>query len=173
MILDLAYYGDPVLRENAKAVKEITPEIKELVQNMIDTMNARNGIGLAATQVRKLHRIFVIRPYNISEDGKIIMKDVQVFINPKLFSSCKELECFDEGCLSVPGIYASVRRPKTIKVKYQDIEGQELTEEFGGLEARIIMHENDHLNGILFVDRTDTKTKDAIKSQLFELEKEQ
>ncbi len=172
MILNLAYYGDPSLREKAKPVEKITDEVVEIVDNMIETMLSFNGVGLAATQVRIPLRIFIIRPYNVSEDGKVIMQDVLAFINPKLSSSHKKTETFDEGCLSIPGIYGSVTRPKSIFVTALDRSGNTIEEEFGGIEGRIIMHEYDHLNGILYIDHLRGKQKRDIQPLLTIIEQE-
>ncbi|MGM0439757.1 MAG: peptide deformylase [Chlamydiota bacterium] len=169
MDLQLAYYGDPILRQKAQEVGEIDEEIKALVAAMIDVMDQKSGIGLAAPQVSKSLRIFIIRQYDKGTSGDI--GEPQVFINPKLSYPSQEILEDEEGCLSVPGVYAEIERPAAITVEAQDLEGNFFTKTFHGYPAREIMHENDHLNGVLFIDRMMAKERKEIDQMLKKLKK--
>jgi peptide deformylase len=141
-IRQLRYEGDPILRKKSRIVNEIDDRIKVLVDDMIDTMYKEEGVGLAAPQVGILKQVVVIDV----GDGPIKL------INPEIIE--KEGECIDiEGCLSVPGENGNVSRPKRVKVRYTDLNGNEQTIEGTDLLARALCHEIDHLNGILFIDR--------------------
>lgn len=146
-ILDILVRPHPVLKKKAKPVKKITPEIRKLVRNMIDTLTGVPGrIGLAANQVGVSIQVIVVDIHD--EAG------AQVFINPKITHRSKnEVEVMEEGCLSLPGIEAPVERPANIVVKWQDLKGNLLESNASGLLARVIQHEVDHLNGILFIER--------------------
>lgn len=140
--------GDEVLRKKSKTVDEITPKIKELIEDMIDTMYEADGVGLAAPQVGILKRIFVI---DVGEGP-------MVFINPEILET-DGTQTGDEGCLSIPGYYAPVCRPNYVKVKFLDENMQEQVLEAEEFFARAILHENDHLNGVLFKDRVEKSEK--------------
>ncbi|MCR5784156.1 MAG: peptide deformylase [Eubacterium sp.] len=133
--------GDEILRKNCREIKEITPRIKELIEDMLDTMYEADGVGLAAPQVGVLKRIVVI---DVGE-GPVVM------INPKIIESSGE-QTGDEGCLSVPGMAGKVTRPQYVKATYCDEEGDEYEIEAEDLFARAICHELDHLDGKLYVD---------------------
>lgn len=135
---------DPILRKKTREVKEINSKIKTIVQDMIETMYEENGVGLAAPQVGILKKIFVVDIYD--ETG------VKVFINPEIIETSGEVDG-QEGCLSIPGKVGMVVRPEKIKIKALDIEGKEFTLEAEGFLARALCHENDHLNGILYIDK--------------------
>lgn len=134
--------GDDVLRKRAKEVKEINDKIAVLIDDMIDTMYEENGVGLAAPQIGILKRIFVIDV----GDGPI------AFINPEILEVSEETQKGIEGCLSIPGERGYVIRPMRVKVRTQTLEGEDKIVEAEGLFARAIFHENDHLNGQLFID---------------------
>lgn len=135
--------GDEILRKKSREVDTINDRIKTLVKDMIDTMYDEDGVGLAAPQVGILKRIFVIDVYD--DNG------ARVFINPEILET-EGAETDMEGCLSIPGEQSEVERPTKVKVKALDLNGQEFVLEAEGLLARAICHENDHLNGVLFVD---------------------
>lgn len=137
--------GDDVLAKNCKEVKEITPRIKELVADMFETMYEANGVGLAAPQVGILKRIFVI---------DCTGEDPMVFINPEILETSGEQTGY-EGCLSVPGKSGIVTRPNYVKAKATDLEGNEFIVEGEELMARAILHENDHLNGHMYVEKVE------------------
>lgn len=137
--------GDPVLRKVSRPIDQITDRIRVLAKDMIETMRAENGVGLAAPQIGVLRRIFVVE---IEEIG------LHVMINPEFLESSGEQTDY-EGCLSVPGKTGKVCRPDYVKVKYTDLEGNEKVIEAEGFFARALCHENDHLNGILYIDKVD------------------
>lgn len=176
MELPLAYFGDPVLRKKTAPIPEITDEIRKLAQDMVDTMRACNGIGLAAPQIHRSIAIFVTEvpiPKKNAETGEVTWENgpVRVFINPKIMSYSEEEWTSEEGCLSIPGIFGPVTRPVVIKVQATDLDGKVFTEEFKMLDARCIMHENDHINGVLFIDRVQGKARTELEPQLRELKK--
>jgi peptide deformylase len=153
MILEIVYYGDERLRKKANLVESVTPEIKKLVADMIETMDVKSGIGLAAPQVGVSLSLFVLRNYEEKEEGKISLSAPQVYINPKILQASKETCSEVEGCLSIPGIREKVERPLAILIEAMDLEGNLFREEIIGYNARVRLHENDHLNGVLFIDR--------------------
>ena len=168
--LPLAYYGDPILRKKGEPVGHLTEELRTLVAEMIETMDACNGIGLAAPQVHHSIRLFIIRvPDEGGEDGEIQWGPIKVFINPELSDPSKESWSHAEGCLSIPTIGGSVERPKEITVQYKNLDGVVIRERCKGWEARVIMHENDHINGVLFVDRMKPEARKRIDTQLKQL----
>ena len=155
-ILEIKVYGEPVLREKALPVKEITPEILNLIKDMVETMYVDSGVGLAAPQVGVSKRIIVI---DGEEDGLIVL------INPMIVKSEGEV-VEEEGCLSLPGIYSQVKRSSKVTVKALDENGDpiEITKE--GLTARALQHEIDHLDGILFIDRIGRMTRQILLNKL-------
>jgi len=162
MVLDIKTYGDPVLRKTAEEVMEINEEIIELINNMVQTMYDAPGVGLAAPQIGINKRIFVI-----DTDG--VLKKI---INPVFLENSKETEEAEEGCLSVPGIYRKVKRAKKVKIKYLNEKGEEIIQEAQGLYARALQHENDHLDGVLFVDKLSNISKKLTAKKLERLKKE-
>src|SRR5437867_2016900 len=132
MKLRLAYYGDPILRKKAAAITEITPAIKQLVEDMIDTMQATNGIGSAAPQVHQSITLFIISPPFQKEDKMWGQLPVRVFINPKILKHNEETIVIQEGCLSIPGIRGDVTRPISLTVRATNLEGEEFEEAFEG-----------------------------------------
>lgn len=153
MKLPLIYYGSPLLRKKCEPIHEITDEIRQLALDMVDTMDAHNGIGLAAPQVGKLVRMIVLRNYIHHPDGKIGLSAPDVYINPKISHPSKETITEPEGCLSIPGIRLDVERPLRIHVEATNLEGKHFVEDVEGYKSRVILHENDHINGVLFFDR--------------------
>jgi len=145
MILEIKNYPNPVLKRRSEEVKEITPEIKELVLNMTETMVKNQGIGLAASQIGELKRIIVSQ----TENGP------RVFINPEIIKKSKETEIKEEGCLSFPELFLKIKRAKEIEVEFLNLSGEKIKIKTEGLLARVFQHEIDHLNGILFIDRLD------------------
>lgn len=166
MRLKIRYYGDPILRVQAKPVSSITEDIRKLAADMIETMLACNGIGLAANQVGELVRIFVSNLDYEDEQGEIHLCDPVVYINPVLSDPSDTLVERSEGCLSIPSLTAPVVRPFTVKVEALDLNGNLFKKECCGYLARNIMHENDHLNGVLFVDRIKGKRRSQLEPKL-------
>lgn len=140
--------GDEILRKHSKEIREMTPRIRQLIADMFETMYDDNGVGLAAPQVGILKRLFVID----CGDGETGEHRPYVFINPEILETRGEVTD-TEGCLSIPGRFAPVPRPEWVKVRALDRDMQEFTLEAEGLLARCICHENDHLDGILYVDK--------------------
>lgn len=146
MILDIVKLGEDILREKAEPVAEVNDEIRQLAEDMFDTMIEADGVGLAGPQVGKKLRMFVA----MADD------DVRrVFINPQIIKTSEELGDYDEGCLSIPQVYETIRRPVKVTVQALNENGKPFTLEADGLLARIIQHEYDHLDGIVFIDRGD------------------
>lgn len=167
MILKLAYYGDPILRKKAEPILSITDEVKQLAADLIETMQqTKNGIGLAAPQVHRSLSLFVVHFPNPENKDQWTPGAIEVFINPKVLSVSKEEWFHSEGCLSLPGLYCKVPRPLKIKIQYQNLQGELLVKDFEGFEARMLLHENDHLNGVLFIDRIDPKERRRIETEL-------
>ncbi len=147
-------------------VTEITEEIKQLIKDMEDTMNAASSIGISANQVGKLLSICLVRAPIEDEFGNYSRATTKVYINPKLSNPSKERWVHDEGCLSIPKLYVEVERPMHITVTALDENGTEFTEELSEWPARVLMHENDHLNGTLFIDRLSKKQRKQIEPAL-------
>jgi peptide deformylase len=174
MILEVVTYGHPVLRQNGAEIDSITPEIKRLISDMFETMEDYHGIGLAAQQVAQAIRLTVIdirgvedRPSTLELNGEeadpnSIMP--LVLINPELEPE-GDFEAAPEGCLSFPEIYGDVTRQANVKVKALNQDGKTVEFKAGGLLARCIQHEVDHLKGILFIDRMDRPTRDKLKPE--------
>ena len=155
-LLTVKLYGDPVLRQVATPVREITAEIKRIIADMTETMWHQVGIGLAAPQVGLSYRILVM------DDGK---GGAQTLINPEIESRSGTIR-EEEGCLSLPGVFGVVERSKTITVRAMDADGKPVSMEATGLKARIVQHELDHLDGVLFIDRLPPVTRDRIKKKI-------
>lgn len=172
MILELAYYGDPILRKKAAPILEFNDDIKQLACNLIETMQrTNNGIGLAAPQVHQSLAMFVVQFPKKTETDDWIPGAIEVFINPKILEVSNEIDFYSEGCLSLPCLYLDVPRPIKIKIQAQNLQGEVFVREFEGFEARMLLHENDHLNGVLFIDRIDPKERKKIEPELRKIKK--
>lgn len=169
MKLPLAYYGHPILRKKTAPLTEITDEIRQLVADMEETMQEHNGCGLAAPQVHRSIALFITSFPRYDEDENLLPGEIRVFINPKIISRNQELDTHSEGCLSIPRIREEVIRPTKITVQAKNLEGEEFIEEFEDFDARVVMHENDHLNGVLFIDRLPPKKKKELEKPLREI----
>ena len=181
MILEVIKYGNPVLRQKGARIEALTPEITQLVADMFETMYVTKGIGLAAQQVGKTLQLTVLdlrgvedRPSTLELDGK--PADVEKFmplvlINPEI-KPLNDPVAGPEGCLSFPELYGDVVRPESIEVKALNEKGKPIEFRCGGLLARAVQHETDHLNGILFIDRMDRKSKAEIRDELDMLQAE-
>jgi peptide deformylase len=171
MILPIVAYGDPVLTKVAKEIDKDYPKLEELIATMFDTMDNANGVGLAAPQIGKSIRLFVVdaSPF---EDKEPDLKDfVQVFINPVILEESGEEWSFNEGCLSIPGIREDILRKPRIVVRYYDENWEYYEEEFSGLAARVIQHEYDHIEGKLFTDKINALKKTLIRGKLRDISK--
>jgi peptide deformylase len=166
MILSLLYYDHPDLRKKSLQIEAVNEEIVIFAHDMAESMIHYNGVGLAAPQVGRLLRLIVIRDEFVGEDGELRLGPPEILINPVLSSPAKELEKMTEGCLSIPGIHADVMRPSKIRVAYQTIDGVAMAEDAIGFRARVIMHENDHLNGVLYIDRVSPDERQKIEPML-------
>tara|TARA_B100001063_G_C16662050_1_gene501611 strand:- start:370 stop:918 length:549 start_codon:yes stop_codon:yes gene_type:complete len=163
--LEVLHFPDKRLKKIAAPVKKIDNEIKNIIEQMFFTMYEEKGIGLAATQVNIHKRIIVI---DVSEN-----KDKKIFlINPEIISLSDDIDTMEEGCLSVPGFYENVSRPKTIKVSSLDYDGKKIEIEANGLLSTCIQHEIDHLNGKLFVDHISSLKRSRIEKKIAKLKKE-
>jgi peptide deformylase len=181
MILPILEYGDPILRAKGKPIENIDDRIRELAANMIETMHAANGVGLAAQQVGEALQLTVLdvslvedRPSTLKVDGKEVDPKAAmplVLINPEI-ELLGATEVGVEGCLSFPEITGDIERTTSVVVRAQTLEGSTAEIEATGFLARAIQHEGDHLNGILFIDRMNSATKAAFSSRLKRLQKE-
>jgi len=181
MILPILQYGDPVLRAKGKRIEEIDDRIRELAANMIDTMHAAHGVGLAAQQIGEALKLTVLdisavedRPSTLKLDGREIDPKTAmplVLINPEI-ELRGETEVGIEGCLSFPEITGDIERAQSVIVHAQSLEGGTIHIEASGFLSRAIQHEGDHLNGILFIDRMRSAAKAALSSRLKRLQKE-
>lgn len=178
MSLAICTYGNPILRKKAEEVTEITGEIHELAKDMLETMYEERGVGLAAEQVGRSERMFVIDippDSDMGDDGQRENPDVEmplVFINPKITAHTEDIQVGPEGCLSFPEIFANVERWYEVDAEYTDLEGHVKQIHARGLLARAIQHELDHLNGVLLVDRMSHVKKVALGGKLKRLVKE-
>ena len=166
MPLSLLYYGNPVLRKKSETIGQITDEIKQLARDMIRFFDENNGIGISAVQIGRPIRLFACRSYIETPDGKWTVSEPKVYINPQIIEHSKETIEDDEGCMSIPKLRASVVRPLKIVIEALDIDGKPFREELEGYNARIRMHENDHLNGVLFIDRIGARERKLLEPQL-------
>ena len=181
MKLSILQYGDPVLRAKGKRVDQIDDRIRELAANMIETMHAANGVGLAAQQIGEAVQLAVLdvsqvedRPTEMKLNGQEVdPKSVMplVLVNPQLELG-RETEPGTEGCLSFPEVTGEIDRAKSIHVRAQNLDGEAIEVETTGFLARAIQHEVDHLNGILFIDRMSSGAKASLSSKLTKLQKE-
>ncbi len=172
MIYPIILYGDPILKKPSEDIVPGSLDVKTLSDDMFQTMYQASGVGLAAPQIGKNLRMFVIDSTPMDEDeGNEGFK--RVFINPTIVGFEEEEQAFEEGCLSIPGVRADVVRPTKIKIKYFDENWQEHIDLLEGLPARIVQHEYDHIEGILFTDHVKGLKKRLIKSKLNNISKGQ
>ncbi|UOY05627.1 peptide deformylase [Muricauda sp. SCSIO 64092] len=178
MILPIVAYGDPVLRKKAKEIPSDYAKLKELVENMFETMYNASGVGLAGPQVGLPLRIFVIDASPFADDEELSQEDQEqlkgfkkVFINAKIEEEEGKEWAFNEGCLSIPDIREDVNRKPQITITYQDEEFNSYSETYNGLVARIIQHEYDHIEGILFTDKLSSLKKRLLKNRLEKISK--
>lgn len=171
MIYPVVVYGHPVLKKVAAEVERDYPELKQLIDDMFETMYAAEGVGLAAPQIGKSIRVFVIDGAPLAEDEPEFANFKRVFINPKIIEKDGELVPMNEGCLSIPNIREEVKRESHIRVQYYDENWEFHDETFEGYKARVFLHEYDHLDGILFVEKINPLRKRLIKGKLNDISK--
>jgi len=178
MILPIIAYGDPVLRKIGKEIDKDYPNLSQLINNMIETMHNANGVGLAAPQIGKAIRLFMIdaSPFaeneELEDEERAFLKDFnKVFINAKIIKEENEAWAFSEGCLSIPNINEDVMRQETIYIEYVDEDFVPKKEVLKGLAARIFQHEYDHIEGILFTDKLSSLKKRLLKKKLENISK--
>src|SRR3954470_5970180 len=171
MVYPIIMYGDPVLRKRAKEVEKGSLDIKAFVQDMFDTMYAAHGIGLAAPQIGKSVRVFVVDGTTLDEEEEDMAGFKKTFINPVIVEEDGDDWEFEEGCLSIPNIRENVSRPETVRIRYADEDWNIKEEEFDGMKARIIQHEYDHLEGKMFIDYLSPLKKRMLKGKLNDISK--
>lgn len=178
MILPIIAYGNPVLRKKCENVSDNYNKLSELISNMWETMYASSGVGLAAPQIGLSIRMFIVDASPFSEDEKLDKDEriklstfKKVFINPELIPITKKLNTFNEGCLSIPDVREDVVRENEILIKYYDEYFNKHELELDGLRARVVQHEFDHIEGVLFTDKLSAFKKKLIKGKLNNISK--
>jgi peptide deformylase len=155
-MLNIITLGDEQLRKHSIVVPELNGAVQTLIEQMFESMRANKGIGLAAVQVGNLYRLFIT---------EVAGDKPRVFVNPEVLQTSLEQASYEEGCLSVPGIEADVVRPQRVRVQAWSEKGRPFTLDAEGLLARVVQHEYDHLNGVLFIDRIDPKKRERLVRQ--------
>lgn len=181
MVLRVVKYGEPVLRQKGAKITEVTPEIEALIDDMLETMEANHGVGLAAQQIGQALQLAVIDVSEIEDRPSTLEIDGQptdpasimplILINPEV-KPAGDPVAGPEGCLSFPEIYGEITRPGIVDVTTQNVNGETVKFRCGGLLARAVQHETDHLNGILFIDRMTKSVKSDLKVEIDELQAE-
>jgi len=178
MILPIVAYGDPVLRKETAEISKDYPNLKQLIENMFETMYEARGVGLAAPQVGASIRLFIVdaTPFEDDDDfseeeQKFLSTFKRVFINAKIIDESGDEWAFNEGCLSIPEVREDIFRQPDITMEYQDENFKKHKETFSGIVARIIQHEYDHIEGILFTDKLSPLKKRLIKGKLTKISK--
>jgi peptide deformylase len=170
-ILPIVTYNDPVLRKKTNEIKENSEQLQQLIADMFETMYNSNGVGLAAPQIGKLHRLFVMDADAVTEELDEPDEGPMIFINPVVIEKSGDKVKMEEGCLSIPEVRDDVKRPLRVKVKYLDREFNEIEREFDGWLSRIIQHEIDHLDGVLFLDYLSAFRRRLHRSALKKIDK--
>lgn len=172
-IREIKFVPENCLREKCAPIEDINDEIRKLADDMLATMYDAPGIGLAASQIGILKRMFVLDvAERESEEDDSVEKEPMVFINPEITWSSEEKSTYQEGCLSIPGVYEDVERPSEVRVSFLNIEGEKQEIEAGGLLATCIQHELDHLNGVLFIDYLSRLKRDRIVKKMIKQAKQ-
>ncbi len=178
MSLNLHYYGDPILRTPAVRIPEVTPAIRQLAQDMIATMRASEGVGLAAQQIGKALAICTVEvpvEYDTDQDGVRLHPGIAmplVLLNPEIIAKSRKTERQEEGCLSFPDIRGDIERSVEITLRYQDLDGQAHECQMREFLARVVQHEVDHLNGVLFIDHMSAPKRLVLSKRLKRLKLE-
>ena len=176
MLLPIIAYGHPVLKRKAEVINKDYPKLLELINNMFETMYNANGVGIAAPQIGLSIRLFIVDTNPFSEDETLSDEErsqlksfKKIFINPEILDQNGDEWSFEEGCLSIPNIRESVFRQESIKVQYFDENFTQHIESYDGLLARVIQHEHDHIEGILFTDKLSSFKKQLLKKKLLKI----
>jgi len=171
MILPISVYGDPVLRKVAADIDPNYEGLNELVENMFETMYNAEGVGIAAPQVGLSIRLFVVDLSPLGKDEPSLADFKRAFINAHILERSGDQELMEEGCLSIPGIHEEVYRKNFIRIQYLDIEGNMHDETYTGYTARVLQHEYDHIDGIMFTDHCSPLKRRLLKRKLIEISK--
>jgi len=163
-IREIRIYGDPVLREKAAPIADVDDEVREIAGDMLDTLADAEGVGLAGPQVGVSRRIIVVHPPPPVPDE--VREEPRVLLNPEIVEKGGPVVAAEEGCLSIPEVYETVRRPDRVRVRAKDLEGREIEISVEGMASRILQHEIDHLDGVLFVDRIGPMRRALLKKKL-------
>ena len=166
MIYPIVIYGSQILRNKSENITPDYPELKKLIDDMWTTLAEAEGVGLAAPQIGKNIRLFIVDCTPWGEDDPSLADYRKVFINPEIYEESEETSLFEEGCLSLPGLHENVRRPVAIRMRYLDENFEEHDEEFTGKPARVIQHEYDHIEGMVFTDHLTPLRRNLIKNKL-------
>ena len=176
MILPIIAYGHPVLKRKAEVINKDYPKLKELIENMFETMYNASGVGIAAPQIGLSIRLFIVDTNPFAEDDSFSDNDrnqlksfKKIFINPIIIDEKGDEWSFEEGCLSIPNIREGVLRQKQITIQYHDENFNKHTDSFDGLLARVIQHEYDHIEGVLFTDKLSSFKKQLLKKKLLKI----
>jgi peptide deformylase len=176
MLLPIIAYGHPVLKRKAEVINKDYPKLLELIDNMFETMYNANGVGIAAPQIGLSIRLFIVDTNPFSEDESLSDEDrselksfKKTFINPEILDENGDEWSFEEGCLSIPNIRESILRQESIKIQYFDENFNKHIESYNGLLARVIQHEYDHIEGILFTDKLSSFKKQLLKKKLLKI----
>ena len=176
MLLPIIAYGHPVLKRKAEVISKDYPKLKELIDNMFETMYNASGVGIAAPQIGLSIRLFIVDTSPFSEDESLSDEEQnqlksfkKIFINPEIIEESGDDWSFDEGCLSIPNIRESVLRQPEIKIQYFDENFNKHVKSFNGLLARVIQHEYDHVEGVLFTDKLSSFKKQLLKKKLLKI----
>lgn len=169
MIYPIVIYGSPILRNESVDVTPDYPEWKKLVEDMFLTLDEAGGVGLAAPQIGKNIRLFIVDCTPWAEEHPELADYKRVFVNAEIYEESEETGLFNEGCLSLPGLYENVRRPVAIRMRYLDENFVEHDELFEGLPARVIQHEYDHIEGQVFTDHLSPLRRNLLKSKMLKL----
>ena len=171
MIYPVVAFGDPILKKEAEEIDENYPELDKLIENMFETMYNAAGVGLAAPQIGKSIRLFIVDASPFEEEEKELKEFKRVFINPEILDEDGKKWIFNEGCLSIPGIREDVSRKPDIEIEYYNQEFELVTENLTGVAARIVQHEYDHIEGVLFTDHLTPLKRRLLKGKLTDISK--
>lgn len=176
MILPIIAYGHPVLKRKAEVINKDYPKLNELIENMFETMYNASGVGIAAPQIGLSIRLFIVDTNPFAEDDSLsdnnrnqLKSFKKIFINPVIIDEKGDEWSFEEGCLSIPNIREGVLRQKQITIQYHDENFNKHTDSFDGLLARVIQHEYDHIEGVLFTDKLSSFKKQLLKKKLLKI----